>query len=117
MTYQTSQTVDKQHDEIMSINEQRLAVEKETLEYQRQQDNLARNERETSNWERQELTRKIEELERRLEEELRSQDGSNVQTQPKLYRLKGSNRNKPCACGSGIKGKKCHPNGLVYNGI
>ncbi|MGR3970359.1 SEC-C metal-binding domain-containing protein [Shewanella sp. 1180_01] len=33
--------------------------------------------------------------------------------QPKCN-LKGNQRNVPCLCGSGLKAKKCHPNGYQF---
>ncbi len=65
-----------------------------------------------------ELEEQIESLLNSLEEApVGDKPKQNVQppktspTQPKCN-LKGSQRNKPCFCGSGLKAKKCHPYGL-----
>lgn len=73
-----------------------------------------------------EADQKVDELEDKLElllksleeippsaptQQLAPPSKPNHPAQPKC-KLKGSQRNKPCFCGSGLKAKKCHPFGI-----
>lgn len=50
-------------------------------------------------------------LEAQLDEFFNSMDKSLNASSKTKKGLKGNLRNKPCPCGSGVKSKKCHPNG------
>jgi len=112
IAYQTWQSADENHDESISLQRDQLELSREEFEYKKEQD------KNQESIEKQEIERKINELRFDFERKLREIESSRNRSQRETpiqvkSSLKGSERNKPCPCGSGRKAKRCHPNGMV----
>ena len=117
ITYQTWIGSTEDHEEKMEIEHEQLEVAREILEYQKQKDKEQKNQDKQAELERENIKAQIEQL--KLDFENKLQDAARIQPNQTTQspstgktRIKGNQRNKPCPCGSGIKAKKCHPNGF-----
>jgi len=107
---QTLKSSDSDHEENLQLQQQHSQLSHEQFEYQKEQDAKRFSEQEEINRRiknlEEEFNRKIQEISRQeSEREYTNKSSSNG------HGLKGSLRNKPCSCGSGLKAKKCHPAG------
>jgi hypothetical protein len=117
IAYQTWQSTEENYHESMEVQRVQLEFSREQFEYQKQQDKNNRDSQKQTEKEREEIKRQIEalkaEFERKLKEVGKKSSIANQQRTSKYKsNLKGNCRNKPCPCGSGMKAKKCHPNGF-----
>ncbi|MES9925289.1 MAG: SEC-C metal-binding domain-containing protein [Candidatus Thiodiazotropha endolucinida] len=118
ITYQTWVGGAEEHEEKMEIERAQLEIARENLEYQKQMDKEQENQDKQAELEREKIKAQIEQLklnfEKKLKDAARTQPSQTTQTPTKgKTRIKGNQRNKPCPCGSGLKAKKCHPNGFL----
>ncbi len=116
LLYQTLVTNDEHHEEDISLQKEQIQLEREKFEYEKRKDKKEDESRSKSTSEAKNIQKQIEKLKLDFEEKFKALEKNNTtikKSSKHIKKLKGSLRNKPCLCGSGIKGKKCHPNG--YN--
>lgn len=100
----------------LSIQERQLKLEEEKLDFERHKLEVAKEEAALAS-KVAELESTLDELTKSPERDLPPLSSTNYPPKVKTLRegtrsLKGSLRNKPCPCGSGLKAKKCHPQGV-----
>jgi hypothetical protein len=112
IAYQTWQSADENHDETIQLQKDQLELSREEFEYKKDQD------KNQETIEKQKIEGQINQLRLDFESkllEIESKRNKNQGVLPIQAKtgLKGSQRNKPCLCGSGVKSKRCHPHGFV----
>lgn len=97
----------------VAAQEAQVAISAAQFEYQKARDAKQDSAAEALRQDPEQLLQRIQQLERSVQDQLETRSGPYKQQRPAgpTERLKGADRNKPCACGSGMKAKKCHPNG------
>ena len=88
-----------------SMTAKQYELEKEKFEYQKQKD--AREDK----VKQENIYKRINKLETDFDRKIKQFENRNKKPSSARKKLKGSDRNKLCPCGSGKKAKKCHSNG------
>jgi len=113
VAFQTLNSADENHDESIELQKEQLKLSREEFEYNKQQNMMKEL------IEKQEIENQINQLRLEFEKKLRETQATQLKikksTSRKSLQVKGNQRNKPCPCGSGIKSKKCHPQGFQEN--
>jgi hypothetical protein len=108
IAYQANEISDESND----IARQQLELSRGKFEYEKVKDNKKVQEIQATEAELKERNNQLEQIRKEFEKQIKEIE--NYNKPPKLRPLlKASLRNKPCECGSGKKGKKCHPRGLA----
>jgi len=115
--YQTMQSADENHDENIELQKEQLELSREEFEHEKQQNIKNDIKQSKTNKEIKGLQEQIDSLRHEFDKKLTQINANNeyvINSKTKTKStLKGSFRNKPCLCGSGIKAKKCHPDGFI----
>lgn len=114
--YQTMRSADENHDENIELQKEQIKLSREEFEYKKQKDVKRDIKRTETNKEIEDLQEQINSLRQEFDKNIglinaNNKHVSNANIKGKSN-LKGNCRNKPCLCGSGIKAKKCHPDGF-----